>query len=171
MDFKKRLLIVIGIPLGISVVLIGIIVFIGFDISKRAEDTSEKKIVFLSRLAVADSLASLKEDSQKISGYFTTLENILPKRDRLVLFPKNINAIGAQNNLSTNITLGQGGTVGDKGFWQTNFKITGNGAIGDFVEFIKILENSQYLVNVESFDFGKENSSFKALIAGRVFSM
>lgn len=171
MDFKKRLLIIIGIPLGICIVLIGVIIFIGFDIGKRAEDASNKKVVFLSRLAVADSLASLKEDSEKISGYFAILENILPKRDRLVLFPKNISAIGAQNNLNTNITLGQGGIVGDKGFWQTSFKINGDGTLDNFVKFIKILENSQYLINIESFDFGKESNNFKALISGKVFSM
>jgi len=171
MEFKKHLLIVIGIPLGICVILVGAIIFFGFDIGKRAESTNEKRLTLISRLTIADSLASLKKDSEKMSGYYAILENILPKRDNLVLFPRDINAIGKQNNLDVNITLGQGAADGEKGFWQTNFKITGSGTLENFLKFIKTLESGQYLVNLESIDFGKEGDNFKALLNGKVFSM
>ena len=62
MEFKKRLLIIIGIPLGICALLIAVIVFIGFDIESKAKRANEQRLVFLSRLAVADSLTSLKKD-------------------------------------------------------------------------------------------------------------
>ncbi|OGM90209.1 hypothetical protein A3J77_00925 [Candidatus Wolfebacteria bacterium RBG_13_41_7] len=147
------------------------IIFIGFDIGKRAENANEKRLIFISRLAIADSLTSLKGDSEKISGYYAVLENILPKRDRLVLFPRDINAIGNQNNLDINITLGQGAADSEKGFWQTNFKITGKGTFENFLKFIKTLESGQYLVGLESIDFGKEGDNFKTLLNGKVFSM
>ncbi|MFH1346842.1 MAG: hypothetical protein ABIH10_01175 [Spirochaetota bacterium] len=171
MNFKKRLLIIIGIPLGIFALLIGAIVFFGFDIEKRAESANEKRLNFISRLAIADSLASLKKDSELIGGYYAILENILPKRDRLVLFPRDINAIGNQNNLDINITLGQGTADGANKYWLTNFKTTGKGTLENFIKFIKMLENGQYLVNFESIDFRREDDNFKALLNGKIFSM
>ncbi|MFA5098828.1 MAG: type 4a pilus biogenesis protein PilO [Candidatus Paceibacterota bacterium] len=171
MDFKKRLLITIGIPLGICALLIGATIFIGFDIGDRATNANEKRLTFISRLAIADSLASLKKDSEQIKSYYTVIENILPKRDRLVLFPRDINTIGAQNNLDINITLGQGAVGGEGGYWDTKFKINGKGTIENFINFIKKLENGQYLIGLESIDFTREGDNFKALLSGDVFSM
>lgn len=171
MEFKKRLLIIIGIPLGICALLIAVIVFIGFDIESKAKQANEQRLTFLSRLAIADSLASLKKDSEQINNYYAILENILPKRDRLVLFPRDLNAIGNQDSLNINITLGQGTAIGEKGFWQTNFKITGKGTIENFIKFIKTLESGQYLISLGSIDFGREGDNFKTLLNGEVFSM
>jgi len=79
MEFKKRLLIIIGIPLGICALLIAVIVFIGFDIESKAKQANEQRLVFLSRLAVADSLTSLKKDSEQIKNYYAVLENAIPQ--------------------------------------------------------------------------------------------
>lgn len=171
MDFKKRLLIIVGIPLGICALLVGAILLVGFDIGNRAESVNGKRLNFISRLTIADSLASLKKDSEQIKNYSTFLENILPNRDRLVLFPRDINIIGNQNNLDINITLGQGSASADGGSWRTNFKITGGGSFENFIKFVKLLETGQYLINLGSIDFGRDGDNFKALLNGEVFSM
>lgn len=171
MDFKKHLLIIIGIPAGICALIIVAIIFIGFDIGNKAKETNEKRLTFLSQLAIADSLVSLKKDSEQIKGYYAILENIVPQRDRLVLFPKDLSAIGKQSNLDIKITLGQGTSVGTTNLWLTNFKMAGNGNFENLMNFIKTLNNGQYLINLKSLDFTKENSNFKTLIEGQVFSL
>ena len=171
MEFKKRLLIIIGIPLGICALLIAVIVFIGFDIESKAKQANEQRLVFLSRLAVADSLTSLKKDSEQIKNYYAVLENAIPQRDRLVLFPRDINAIGKQNNLDINIILGEGSGVEATQLWLTNFKITGKGNIENLMNFIKALDSGQYLIGFKSLDFTRENDNFRTLLEGQVFSL
>lgn len=171
MEFKKRLLIVIGIPLGICILIIAAIVFAGFDIKNKAEEANKQRLVFLSRLAIADSLASLKKDSEQIRGYYAILETIVPQRDRLVLFPRDLNAMGKQYDLDINVTLGQGAGVEATKLWLTNFKITGRGNFERLMNFIKTLGSGQYLIGLKSLDFTREGDNFKTLLDGQVFSL
>jgi len=171
MEFKKRLLMEIGIPVLVLVVMAGALIFVGNDISAKVKAVGEKRADLNSRLAIADSLSSLKKDSEQIQTYYIALQSILPRRDNLALFPRDLSDLGKQNNLDINITLGQGAAdAADPMLWATSFKITGAGSLNNFLVFIKSLNSDHYLVSISELDFVKEGDIFRALLGGKVFS-
>ncbi len=172
MNFKKRLLIIIGIPLGICLILITSLFFVGSDISKRTEQIKHLRSEISFALHSTESLAILNKDSEQAKNYIVQLENILPQRDRLVTFPRDINIIAKQSQVDANSTLGQEESKGgDAGLRQTNFSVTGQGSFDNLINFLKFLEGSQYLVSLKMLDFTQQDGDFKTLLTGQVFSL
>ena len=106
-NFRKRLLIIVGVPLGISLVLAAILSFAGSDITKRTDQIKQLRRDLLFRMQLTESLASLRKDSQQAKNYVFEIENILPNRDQLVSFPRDLSTIARQNKIELNSSLGK----------------------------------------------------------------
>lgn len=169
MKFRKRLTIIIVILLAISTVLGGILIFVGSDISKRTEQIIQAKRDLLFRLQSTETLALLRRDSQGAKNYTYELNNILPSRDQLINFPRDLAIIARQNKIELNAGLGKE-SVSDGNLAQTNFNMTGQGSSDNFIAFLKSVETAKYFINLDSIDFIQQGNTFRALINGRVFS-
>ncbi len=169
-NFRKRLLIIVGVPLGISLVLAGILSFAGSDITKRTDQIKQLRRDLLFRMQLTESLASLRKDSQQAKNYVFEIENILPNRDQLVSFPRDLSTIARQNKIELNSSLGKESSGGIGKLRQTDFTMTGQGPFDDFVNFLKSLETARYFINLSSLDFTRQDNDFRALLTGRVFS-
>ena len=169
MDFRKRLTIIVGIPLGISLILAIILVFIGFDIAKRTEQIVQARSDLLFRQQSTETLALLRQDSQQAQNYTYELDNILPSRDQLVSFSRDLSTIARQNKVDSNVNLGQEAGGAGK-LRQTSFAMTSQGPFDNFITFLKSIETARYFVNLDSIDFTRQDSVFRALINGKVFS-
>jgi len=169
-NFRKRLLIIAGVPLGISLILTTILFFMGSDIVKRTDQIKQLRGDLLFRLQLTESLALLRKDSEQAKNYITEIENILPSRDQLVSFPRDLSTIARQNKIDLNSSLGQEGSEGIGKLGQTNFTMTGQGLFDDFISFLKTLETARYFINLKSIDFTRRDSNFGALMTGQVFS-
>lgn len=171
MDFKKRLLVEIGIPVAVLILILIGIFFVGSDIADKAQKIESQRSDIAARLEIANSLTSLKNDSEQIKNYQFALENILPSRDKLILFPRDISAMGKQYNLDINIALGQGTAGTENNPWSTSFRIAGAGKFNDFLTFLKSLNSGKYTTSFSELDFVKEGDNFRASLAGQVFSL
>ncbi len=169
MEFRKRLTTIIVILLAISVILGGILVFVGSDINRRAEQIIQTRKDLLFRLQLTETLALLRKDSQGAQNYTYELNNILPSRDQLISFPRDLSIIARQNKIELNTSLGKE-SVGDGNLAQTNFNLTGQGLSDNFIAFLKSAETANYFINLDSIDFIQQDNAFRTMINGRVFS-
>jgi len=171
MDFKKRLFINIGIPLAICLILITALFFIGSDIAKKTEQIRELRTELFFRLHLAESLALLTKEAEQARNYTFQLERILPNSDQLVSFPRDLNMIAKQTQVDINSSLG-GEEVSEKksALRRTNFSITGRGSFENFINFLKFLETGQYIINLQTLDFARQDDNFKISLTGQVFS-
>lgn len=170
-NFRKRLLVVAGVPLGIGLILMVILFFTGSDITKRTDQIKQLRGDLLFRMRLTESLALLRKDSQQAQNYVFEVENILPSRDQLVSFPRDLSVIARQNNIELNSSLGKEISEGLGELRQTDFTMTGLGPLDDFINFLKSLETARYFVNLNSLDFTRQDNDFKALLTGQVFSL
>ncbi len=170
MNFKKRLLINIGIPLGVCLILATGLFFIGSDIAKRTEQIKQLRSEIAFSLQSTESLAILSNEAKQAKNYIVQLENILPKRDQLVTFPRDLNIIAKQSQVDLNATLGQEISESTDGLRKIDFSIIGQGSFDSFINFLKSLESARYLIKLRMLDFTRQDGSFKTLLTGQVFS-
>jgi len=170
MNFKKRLLIIIGIPLGVCLILATALFFIGSDIAKRTEQIKQLRSEIIFGLQSTESLAILSKEAEQAKNYIVQLENILPQRDQLVTFPRDLNIIAKQSQVDLNATLGQEISESTDGLRKTDFSITGQGSFDNLINFLKLFEGGQYLVSLKMLDFTQQDGGFKTLLTGQVFS-
>ncbi len=171
MNFKKHLLITIGIPAGISLILITTIFVINSDINRKVQEITTLRADLLFRLNLAESLAVLNQDSQEAQKYTTELDTVLLDRNKLIGFPRELAGIARQNKIDLNSALGQESPIDSETLRQTNFMMTGQGTFENFINFLKTLEISRYFINLSSIDLTREQSIFRIIMNGRVFSL
>lgn len=170
MDFKKRLLINLGVPLGICLFLTITLVFLDSDIKNQTNKIEQLRGSLRYYIEMTESLALLRQDSEKARHYFPELESILPTRDQLVAFPGDLGIIARQSKVEVSSSLGQESPGSGKNLGETNFVVTGQGEFDSLLNFVALLKNSRYFIKIKTLDFSRQDSSFKALLTGQVFS-
>lgn len=170
MNFKKRLLIIIGIPLGICLILIAALIFLGLDIAKQADQIKQLSRNLNYNIKMIESMALLRQDSEKAKYYLPELESILPTRDQLVVFPGDVNIIARQNKFDANTSLGRESSGAANELGKIDFIISGQGEFNNVLNFLKLLKNSRYFIKINTIDLGRQNNDFKTLLTGQVFS-
>ena len=105
-SYKTSLLVNLALGLGGVIILAPLIIFIGFDISGRAEKIQEQKRELISRTRTVDFLARLKSDSEKAADYSSFLTNVLPARDQLIGFSKDLEALAKKNQVDSGFSFG-----------------------------------------------------------------
>ncbi|MBN2197603.1 type 4a pilus biogenesis protein PilO [Candidatus Wolfebacteria bacterium] len=170
MNFKKRLLINISIPLVICFVLIASLIFLSSNISQKTEKIKQQKGELSFHLQSTESLALLSKDFEKSKKYIAQLESILPDRDKLITLPRNIGVIANQSQIDLNSTLGKEESSQNQQLRETDIVMNGQGPIDNFINFLKAVENSLYLIKFNEFDLSRTGEEFKISIKGRVFS-
>ena len=169
MSFKKRLTIIISAVLG-GIITLGTILFlIDSDISKKSLQIKTSRNDLNFRLNATQSLVILQQEFRQIQDKIYLLDNILPSRDDLVNFPKDLNALARNNNIILNMSLGQEGRDPGGKFGATNFTISGSGGLSNVSKFLNDLKSSRYSVNFNKLDFTREDNNFKILLGGQVF--
>ncbi|MEK7496259.1 MAG: hypothetical protein AAB616_02230 [Patescibacteria group bacterium] len=170
MNFKKRLLINIGIPLGICSLLIAAVVFLGSDITNQINKIEQLQGNLRYYIEMTESLALLRQDSEKAKHYLPELESVLPTRDQLVAFSGDLGIIARQSKVEISSSLGQESPGSEKNLGSIDFTVAGQGEFDNLLNFLTLLKNSRYFIKIKTLDFGRQDGNFKASLTGQVFS-
>ncbi|MBI5079545.1 hypothetical protein HZB06_02685 [Candidatus Wolfebacteria bacterium] len=170
MDFKKRLTINIGISSAIFVLMLASFFFIGGDIAARAEKIKQLRGEINFRSQANQSLALLRRDAQKASAYVSVLDDILLSRDQLLDFPRQIEKLAFQDNVSFSFGFGAETPKNGADFGAINFSASSAGSFDNLVIFLKHIENSGYFMKIESFDLQRKERDFQGSFSGKIFS-
>lgn len=169
-EFQKRLTVSVGVYSGIIAVLGIILFFVGSDITRRTDEIKQIRSELLFRVQLTESLALLREGSEEAKNYAAALNGILPTQDQLITFPREIGAVARQSNIDFNFSLGQEKSVAEEKLKRTGFTMTGQGLFENLTGFLKSLELAGYPLSFDSIDLTRQDSNFKALITGNLFS-
>ncbi len=169
-EFKMRLVINLGIVVGALFVASMIIVLLSYDIGRRALMIQGYTKELRARVDASLAISSLKTDFELAKPYFSVLENILPIRDSLISFPKDISFVAQKNKISAAVSFGSetASTVATPGF--VNFSMVLEGSYDDILKFMAEVERGKYVIDWASVDFSFNKKNYTGTISGRVFS-
>jgi len=171
-SFKKKIIIIVGLNAALAIFLSIILILTAFNINKRINqiENLQKELTF--RTNALKSLATLKQDSEKANPYFNMLKQILPIKDDLIKFPKDLSEIAKRNKVDLGFAFGKETLATDQEPGWINFNFTLTSTYEDFLNFLKSIEASRYFIELESLDLTREPQTpkFAALISGKVFS-
>jgi Tfp pilus assembly protein PilO len=159
-ELSKKLLVAL---LMIAIFLAGLI-FLGWDINRRAQTIKNQRQELADRSAKMSLFAQLQSQSAQADSYRGILENILPNRDQLFDFSKELERLAKQTGLGFGFSFGSETSSSPTQPGRLKFVITVQGSFSKILDFIKNIEVSRFLINFESFDF----SGMEAKINGEV---
>ncbi len=143
---KTKIRISLSIIIVLSLILIVFLVYPLFkDIKKSSSDILEQK----KRLLL---LESKLENSEKFENYYADIEpnfekteTFFVKADLPVEFIRFLEKTSKDSNVATQISLSSG-----------SYQITVAGSSQDFLRFLERLQNSQYLIEIGSFNISNQ---------------
>lgn len=168
--FKKRLIINLAITITIILTLLLITWYLAFDTNKRISAIQEARGEQRFRSEAIQALASLKKDFQQAQIEKLSLSTGLPIQDRLIDLPKDINNFAKQNSVNVEFSFGQEKAGDEINPGYITFTITASAPFDNWLNFIKMIENSHYFISFDSFNLVKDDKIFKSVINGKAFS-
>lgn len=169
-SFKKKLTLNLLIAIGIISSLIGALVFFNNDLKKTSARVNNLNKDLISRSNDIRSVAELKSQYEKNAApYLNVLYNVIPTKDELINFSKDIQNLASSKNLTFGFSFdGETNPSGaELGF--VSFTVTVGGApVSEITDFIDKFQKFRYLVKLESFSITGENPA-NAIMKGRVF--
>ena len=170
-EFKKELFKRLLIALGIVVLLLGFILFLSQGIKKRAETivNQQQELSFFSE-AIA-LVASLEKEAKKAEPYFSVLENILPSKDRLIDFRRELEGLTKKEDLSFGFSFGEEKAATENLPASVSFTFNTKGPFRKVLVFLESLEKTRFLIKFRKFEFTKDIATDKVNLSleGSVF--
>lgn len=170
-EWRRKIFLNIGVTILTFAALIILILLLRSDINKRVIKISSQRQELFSRAAAIDSLANLKSDFEKAKPYIAVLDRILPAKEDLISFSRDIVEIGRKSQASVGFAFGQEveGTADQPGI--INFNLSVDTSLNNLVVFLKNIKASSYIVSFPALDLSRrEGEQFIATLAGRVYS-
>src|SRR3989344_8290602 len=167
-SFKFRLVSTLSVALGAIVIIVIVVLYLGSDISRKADFISENQSKVLKASNDIGLLTKLKEQEKVADAAFFKLNNALPRRDALFSVSRDIGDMAKNRGLTFGSKFGEevAPTKNKPGYIRVEMNTSGSYA--DIVSFIRDIESSSYFINLTSFDIVRQGSTFSALLNGQV---
>jgi Tfp pilus assembly protein PilO len=166
---KKKFILTAGLGMLIILILSAGLFFFGFDISGKSDQIREIKSEIALRSKIINSLSAMRNDINMVQPYILGINNMLPTKDQLINFSKELDMTASQNkiNLTSNFS-GEDTKFSGELKW-IGLTAAAEGDFNNLINFLKSIENSRYSVKLENIDFSEKDKKFKMLLNGKVF--
>lgn len=173
MDYKKIILKPVGIALIFIALLSAGILILKNDIANRADAYNKMQAELIYNSNATKDIVYLQEDAKKAQEYMPALDNYLVMKDQLIDLSKDINSIAQPNKLSFTVNIGAETVPTGSQPRKTDVSLSAqtSGTLGNFVGFLKAIENSNYLINFTSADVVQSNNQLRINMGGKVFTL
>jgi Tfp pilus assembly protein PilO len=162
--FKRNVFYWLGI-----LILVGLLFFLKTSLGNSVSEIAKKQDLLTARSSSLKSLATLREQFQQANPYFSLLENILPPRDQLLNFSKELESLAKKSELDFGFTFGEEKVSSGKQPGYISFRLTLTGTYNEFDGFLKSVEASRYFVDFSNVDMTKKGDTFSVIVNGKVF--
>jgi len=152
-NFKQELLKKISIAFLMLIMPIIILVFLGLDINKKAVAAKANRQNLADRSEELSLYAKLQSQATEAESYTSVLDNVLPSKDQLIDFQKNMEILATQSKVGFGFTFGNETPSTDTEPGRMGFSMTSSGSLGDIMNFIKSMGDSRFMIDFKSFDF------------------
>ncbi len=152
-NFRQELLKKLSIALLVLIIPVMGLVFLGIDIGRRAEATKTKRQNLADHSEELLLYAKLQSQSAEVEPYISILQNILPIRDKLLDFQKEMERLAIQAGVGFGFNFMQETPSSVSTAGRMGFNMVSQGSVSKIFKFIKSIESSRFLVNFSNFDF------------------
>ncbi len=170
-NFKKKLLIQ-AIILGAGVFLLALlIILLNADINKRAEKIVQYKRELEIRNQTIALLTNSNADFERAQPMETVLSDLLPSKDQLINFPKELDTLARGYSIQIGFSFGteNASTETDPGLIRYTMALTG--FYQDIVDFLKELEGHPYFITMDSIDVKLiTGTTYSLITSGTIFT-
>jgi len=171
-EFRKKLLIQIGIAVGLMVLLGILIAYVFGDVRKVGESIETTRAAIVARTQAISSLSELRADAERAATLVNQLRNALPSRESLFIFSEEVNRLAREKNLTPTFSFGSeiAGSAGSPS--KIEFVVNVSGDYQSVLSFISSFESSRYFTRVKSLELlsqGANTTAYQAIMSGEVF--
>jgi Tfp pilus assembly protein PilO len=166
--FKRRLIINLSILVG-GIIILGLIVFLlNMDISRRVNRINDFKNELTLRNQTVDFLSRSTTELEKIEPALNILKDILPEKDQLINFPRELEQLANQYSIDIGFNFGNevASTESDPG--KINFDMRLAGGYDQITGFLSELEENPYFISIATININLLESGNYALVASGV---
>lgn len=170
-EFKKRLLIKLGVFFILIAALLSIEILIGRTISKDRDDIIAKKVDREARLNSAATLLDLRKSKGEAEKAISILSNSLPNRDGVFTFKSDVERFAANRSVKANMIFGNETLGGGSTASKIEFIMSASGDFSQVMTFLKDFEDSRYFTkfrNMELSTQGGQSSVYQLVISGEL---
>lgn len=165
---KKQLLIQLGITSGIVIILVLAIQFIAPQLEKASEKILVQRADFNFLSQATDLLPQLKSDLEKSKPLAIELNRVLPPKEQLAGFGKELADLAKKSKIEINSSLVGEIPAADGAPASTQFLLTSGVNYSAFLKFLKEVEQSRFFVKINSLNMTRQQSGDKYNIAANV---
>lgn len=155
---------------GALALLLGATAWLGYDMQTIVEGITKERRSILEEQRTIQSITTLKSGFDEAKGYVDILERLLPTKDALINFPKEMNELGRQQNIEATVSFGTETAGNESSPGSIQFLLNARGAYDAIANFLKAVEESRYLVAWDNIDISEHAGKYEAKINGKVFS-
>ncbi len=168
-EFRKQLLIKIGISGGVFSVLAGLTSYLGFDIQNRSNLIFLKRSEVGSELREVRDLSRLRQAAKVAEPLKAKLDKALPGRDYLFTLPREFDKLASDRHLSFNFKFAEETKPDPNHPSQIRFEMTLQGKYNDILDFLSVIENGSYFINFSNLDMIRSTDKFNVGLTGQIY--
>jgi len=172
-DFRKHILINLGITFGIITAICVLMVFVYGDFKAVGESIENIIKTRATKTQAISSLNLLKQNAAEATVMASKLNNALPLRESLFSFSEEMNRLARGLGLTSSFTFGNEIASGSESSPdRAEFTMNISGGREQVLAFMSAFESSRYFTRVKSFEFlsqGTNTSAFQGILSGEVF--
>ena len=165
----KKILVMAGRSVGVAVVGIALLIFIGKQIgstSGKITKSREDLAAFTKKYELFDQI---KKEHSELSGKIPSLESALPSIDNLPAAVDYINAIGAKTNNILSANFGQGIKINELGLGEIALTLRAIGTPQSLNELVAMMENAPYFIKINNISLSFESDARQAELSAAGF--
>ncbi|KKQ23053.1 hypothetical protein A2999_01870 [Candidatus Wolfebacteria bacterium RIFCSPLOWO2_01_FULL_38_11] len=165
---KRQLIIIISIAASVIFILSGALVYLKINISKKTDKITELRNELEINSQMSESFSLLYADINNVNPYLEKIDSALPSKDRLIKFSNDMKLLAASSSINY-FSEFSGDGVDNSGLKWIGLKMSLEGDYDNIINFLRLLENSQYSVKLNVLDFVGKDNKFKLIMDGKVF--
>ena len=148
----------------------GLFFYLYSDIVSRVGTVVQARSLFATRSQGVASLASLRDESRRSVGYLDELNKVLPHRDDLFGFSRAVESAANNRKLNRNFSFGTESAGASGAPSSIAFTLTTSGGYENTVNFLRDIENADFLVTFSGFDITQSAADrYDTRMSGQVF--
>lgn len=155
---------------GFLALFIGLTIWFGANISRKVATFIQYKRELIARTFAIQGLAELKKDEKEAEKETIFLKTILPDYEQLIDFSQSVTNIAKRNNIKLTFAFGDEHRDVDTSIRSVYFTLSTQSSYTDFVQFLRDVETSRYIVAFDAFNVARSGDIFQATVNGNVFS-
>jgi hypothetical protein len=163
-DFKEQLIRNLIILAGAILLFVIFFYLIRLNIIHESDAINSLRSKKMSLLNTTEELSYLVKEQQVAQKYQTSVSDLIPTRDNLVILSKDLQKLAKSRNLIFDFNYGKERDAQAQGLNSISFSFSLEGSIGTINEFLKDIESKYFSIkisnlNIESSDkFGNKVS-------------